>query len=319
MLKPFLFLSLLLISIQQSHAQEKLSLKDAIGIALKNNYSILISENQTQIISNNNTPGNAGMLPTLGINAAGNKSVNNVKQNYSTGLEVNKDNVSSNNLTAGVALNWTIFDGFKMFATQNKLQELQSKGDLNLKIEIENTVANVISSYFDVVRNNELLKAMEKAIEIYQERVRISETKYNIGSSSKLNLLQAKVDLNEQRSVQLKEKTALGNSKNNLNQLLGRAIETDFVVTDSIIITYHPNQDELKKTLTARNNTLLSAQKDIRIASYSIKELESLRYPKIGLGAGYNFSRVENNAGLFILNQNAGPTYGFTLTWNIFN
>ncbi len=319
MLKRLFILLLFFCFTLQLHAQERLSLADAVAIALKNNYSILISKNETEIDANNNTAGNAGMLPSLNINAAGTKSANDTKQSYSSGLEVNRKNVSSGNLSAGAALNWTIFDGFKMFATQNKLRELQSKGELNLKIEIENTIAQVISSYFDIVRYKDLLKADQNAIDIFEERVKISDTKFNIGSSSKLDLLQAKVDMNAEHSAQLKDKTSLGKAKINLNQLLARALDTDFDVSDSIVITYQPKLDELRKTVFNQNSTLLSAQKDLSVSSYTIKEIESQRYPKIGLGASYNYSRINNEVGLILLNQNAGLNYGFTFSWNIFN
>ena len=300
-------------------AQEKLSLAVAVSIAIKNNYSILISKNESEIAVNNNTIGNAGMLPSFNVSADGTQFANDTKQSYSNGLEVDKKNVASNNIQAGADFNWTIFNGFKMFATRNKLAELQAKGGLNLKTEIENTIAGIINSYFDIVRNKELLKSAQSAIEIYEERARISETKFNIGSASKLELLQAKVDLNAQRSALLKNKTALNNAKINLNQLLARPVETDFDVSDSIVITYHPKLDELKKTIIERNNTLLAAQKDLSVSSYSVKQIESLRYPVIGLGAGYNYSRIKNDAGLILLNQNNGLNYGFTLRWNLFN
>ncbi|MCX6292568.1 MAG: TolC family protein [Bacteroidetes bacterium] len=302
-----------------AEAQEKLSLTDAVSMALKNNYSILISKNTAVIATNNNTAGNAGMLPSLSLNAAGTKSSNDTKQNYSSGLEVDRKGVPSTNVSAGAALNWTIFDGLNMFATQSKLKELQEKGELNLKLEIENTVAQIIASYFDVVRHKEILKAYENAIDIYKERVKIAETKFSIGSASKLELLQAKVDLNAQRSALLKERTAFNNSKNNLNQLLARAVDIDFEATDSMVIAYQPKLDDLKKTVRERNYSLLSAQKDLNISSNVIKQTEAQRFPKIGVNANYNYTRAENNVGFLLLNRNLGFNYGFTLSWNIFN
>jgi len=301
------------------HAQEKLTLADAISIALKNNYSILVSKNELEMAANNNTAGNAGMLPSVNAAASGTHFSNDTKQSYSTGLEVNRTAVPSSNLSAGAALDWTVFDGFKMFATKGRLSELEGKGSISLKIEIENTLEKVISSYFDIVKNEELLKAAQEAIDIYQERVRISEAKFNIGSSSKLDVLQSKVDLNAQRSEQMKEQTALYNAKINLNQLLARPSETDFEAVDSIVISYHPKLDDLKKSVMTQNNSLLSAQKDLNISSFALKETESQRYPKASLGAGYNYSRVSNGVGLILLNQNTGLNYGFTVSWNLFN
>lgn len=314
----FIFL-LFLAAVNQVHAQEKLSLADAVSIALKNNYSIVIAKNESEIGANNNTAGNAGLLPSLNLNAAGSKSINNTKQDYSNGLEVNKSNVQSTNLSANAALEWTIFDGFKIFATRSKLRELQAHDELISKIEIENTLTKIIASYFDIVRHKELLKADQDAIDIYTERARIAEEKFNIGTSSKLELLQAKVDLNAQRSARLKEQTAIYNAKVILNQQLGRTVDTDFDLSDSIVITYQPTLDELKKTFGSRNNTLLASQKELTIASYTSKEIESQRYPQLNVGANYSFSRLKNQVGFVLLNQNQGLNLGFNITWNIFN
>ncbi|HEY4799587.1 MAG TPA: TolC family protein, partial [Bacteroidia bacterium] len=214
-------------------SQENLSLEQAIQIALKNNFSILIAKNNSDISSNDVTYGNAGMLPQVGLSAAGTKASNNTHQNYTSGLEVNKSGVGSTNISSGVSLNWTLFDGLRMFATYDKLKELKAMGELNLKIEIENDISKVINAYYDVVRQKQLIKATSDAISIYEERQKIAEAKYSIGAGSKLEVLQAKVDLNSQKSQLFKLQTALFNVKASLNQLLARTPETDFMTADS--------------------------------------------------------------------------------------
>src|SRR4051812_7501318 len=83
------------------HAQERLSLQDAIGIALKNNYSILISGNNYEIAKNNNTVGNAGMLPSVEGVAGNNKTVNDTKQEFSDGRSIDKSGINTKNVNAG--------------------------------------------------------------------------------------------------------------------------------------------------------------------------------------------------------------------------
>ena len=319
MVKHFFFFLIFLGVVHPMQAQEKLSLADAINLALKNNYAVLISKNNAAIAANNNTIGNAGMLPSLDLNAAAYQSINKTNQNYSNGLEVDQNKVQSTNLNTGAELQWTIFNGFKMFATHSKLKEQQDRGELNSKIEIENTIVDVIVSYFDIVRLKDLLKAVENALGIYSERVRISETKFNIGSASRLEVLQAKVNLNAQRSLMFKEKTALHNSKVILNQLLGRALDSDFDAVDSIVISYRPKLEELRMTFVNQNNSLLAAQKEMNIASYSLKEIESQRYPILAVGINYHYTRIKNEVGFVLLNRNLGFNYGLSMNWNLFN
>src|ERR1051326_2896673 len=219
----FLFLSFII----KGWTQENLTLQQAIEIALKNNFSIQVTKTGSDISSNDVTMGNAGMLPQVNASVLGNTANNNTHQQYASGLEVNKSGVGSNNINSGIFLNWTLFDGMRMFATYDKLKELRSMGELQMKIEIENDVAKVINGYYDVVRQKQLIKATSEAISLYQEREKIAQTKLNVGSGSKLEVRQAQVDMNAQRSQLMKLQTALYNAKANLNQLLARTAETD--------------------------------------------------------------------------------------------
>src|SRR5690242_4298756 len=174
-MKRFFPAVFLLIFSSNAFAQEKLSLSDAIATALKNNYGILIAHNQEEIAKNNYTIGNAGMLPTIAATASGTTNTNNTKQHYATGLEVNRNAVNSSNITAGIGLNWTLFDGLHMFAAYNLVGEVNERQKLLTKAQIENLVQNVIDGYFNIVQQAQLLKATEDNIDVYNERLRIAE------------------------------------------------------------------------------------------------------------------------------------------------
>lgn len=300
-------------------SQEALTLQQSIEIALKNNFSITTSRLQANISNNNNTIGNAGFLPSVTLNAALSNSNTNTEQEFSSGASVKRDGAISDIVSSGVALNWTIFDGLKMFATKEKLNELEAQGATNLKIEIENTMMKVITSYYDVVRQQQLIRATKEAIKMYDERIKIAQLKFDIGSASKLDLLQAKVDLNAQKSLLLKQNTALENAKASLNQLLAKNSAADFIASDSIVVNYKPNYIDLQKNMNTKNNQLQIAQQNIAIANASIKELNSLALPQINLNAGYNFSQSKNQVGLVLLNKNLGLNTGITASWTLFN
>jgi len=317
MRRIFVFVSVFLSL--NSFAQQTLTLDQAISIALGNNFSILIAKSQSDINANDVTLGNAGMLPQVSFNASGTTASNTTHQNYSSGQEVNKSGVGSNNINSGLALSWTLFDGMKMFANYDKLKELKAMGELNLKVQIENNIAQVIRSYYDVVRQKQFIKVTSQLISIYDEREKISETKFNIGSGSKLEVMQAKVDMNAQRSQLLALQTALFNAKSSLNQLLARNSETDFDAVDSITLSYNPKYEDLKISAEKQNNALLFSEKNINASNYALKATRAQRFPVIGVNANYNFSRSENQAGFILLNQNLGFNTGFFASWNLFN
>lgn len=312
-------ISLLCLVVICSFGQETLTLDQAIALALKNNQGILIAKNETEIAKNNSGIGNAGMLPQVGLNAAGSTAINDTKQKFNNGTDVDKKGAGSSALSAGIVLSWTLFDGMKMFATHDKFNEISEMSQTNLKIEIENTVAAIINNYYALVKQKQLIKAAENDLLLYEERVKVAEKKFQIGAGPKSDLLQARVDKNELQSVYLGLKNGLGQMKISLNSTLARPVETEFNVTDSISITYKPSYDELKTSVLKQNNSLLFQQKNILVNEYALKEMNSLRYPKISLTSNYNFSQTENQVGFILLNQNLGLNAGLMASWTLFN
>jgi outer membrane protein len=312
-------LCFMLVTLATNYAQEILTLDKVIEIALQNNYGIVIAKSNSTIAINNNTIGNAGFLPQITLNA--NQSISNadIKQNYSSGLTIDRTGVGSTNVGIGPALNWTLFDGFKMFATKEKFKQLQAQGELNVKIEIENDLAKIITAYYNIARQNQLIKAMYESVKVSEERIKVAQNKFDLGSASKLDLLQAKVDKNTQKSAILKLKTDLNNSKAALNQLLARSNETDFNVIDTIPLNYKVSYNDLKTSVPKQNDSIQFVQKNILISEQMLKEVNSMRLPQIGLNANYNFSKTNNQVGFTLVNQSLGLNGGLTLYWNLFN
>jgi outer membrane protein TolC len=126
--------SALAFSIPALQAQEILSLKKCIETGLEKTYSIRISRNEQKVAENNMTPGNAGILPTVDMNVGYSGSVNNTQQYPSDGSAVvNSQNLYNSTLQAGINLNWTVFDGSKMFVSYDKLREMNQMGELHTR------------------------------------------------------------------------------------------------------------------------------------------------------------------------------------------
>jgi outer membrane protein len=308
-----LFISITLV------AQEKLTLQQAIEMALKNNYDINIVKNNAIIAANSNTLGNAGMLPKVDLQASTNLANNATKQEFSSGLTVDKSGVKSTNINAGVYLSWTLFDGMKMFATHKRLQEMETMGALSSKIQIENSVSQIIVNYYNVVRQQQLIKGLSENITISEERLKIAQKKLEIGSGSKLDVLQAKVDMNAQTSNLYRQKTNLSELKTNLNLLLARKGDVEFDVENDIPNEFKLKYDDLKSSIEKNNLELKVAQTNTAIISQTIRESKSQLYPKLNFNANYLFARSENQAGFALLNQNLGLNLGLTASWTIFN
>jgi outer membrane protein len=313
----FLFCLLLLSSSIQ--AQELLTPEQVIEIALKNNYDISISREQADVAKNNYTLGNAGFLPSVNLNASGNTSTNNFKQTLSTGVVTERNGINSNSLSASAVMSWTVFDGFKMFATYDKLQALNEMGELALKVQIENTVSSVLLAYYDVVRQKQEKKANDNSMKLYNERVQIADQKFKLGLTAKVDYLQARVDLTALQSASISQQVTIENSKANLNVLLGRKTDIAFDVIDTIIVDPAISLEELKSNAEKQNTLLKYNERNIQASKKVVQEFNGSMYPRLSLNAGYNYSRTASEAGLVALNRSNGPTVGFTATWNLFN
>ena len=244
---------LILFIFQIANAQEFLSLDDAVRIALKNNFDIQIARIDSAEATVNNTIGNAGMLPKLNLTASDNNAINDINQKYSTGIETKKSAVKSSNINASAVLAWTLFDGFKMFITKEKLNVLQEQGIIAMKDQIQDTLKEIIAAYFDITVQQQLILVQKESNKISEERVKIAKLKFENGSGAKTDYLQASVDLNEGRSTLLQYNTLLDQKRNILNQLLNRPPEQPFTVMDSIPLSDPINFKEIQSGITSNN------------------------------------------------------------------
>ncbi|MFN3134151.1 MAG: TolC family protein [Candidatus Kryptonium sp.] len=308
----------LLIFLSPSFSQEVLTLEDAINLALKNNPDVKISKNTVEIALNNYSLGNAGFLPTIDLSFGFSKSSNNTRQEYFDGRAINRTGAASNSLNLGATLNWTIFDGFYNYTTYKKLAETQELVETTSIATSEEIIANVILAYYDILRQKEILKTLKESISISEQRVKIAEEKYKVGTASKTELLQAKVDLNSDMSALLRQEIELKNAKVNLNLLLGRNPNIDFDIVDTIKIENFSLEELLSKA-NENNRSILIARKNKNLARLNLSSIRSKLSPRINFFVGYNFTRSQSQAGFIALNQNLGLNYGISLSFNLFN
>ncbi len=314
----FLLVIILIIN-NQVFPQETLSLEEAVKIALKNNYSINIARNESKIADNNSNIGNAGFLPSIDASGSYIKSNNDTKQEYFDGRTIDRNGAKSTNITAGVDMNWTIFDGLRMFANIDMLKELNRIGEDNFRAEVETNLAGVMETYYNLIREKQVLVVLKQAIEISEERVRIAESKKDVGTGSKFDLRQAQVDLNEDRSNLLREELTYEQLKVNLNQLMGREVSSDFNVTDTIVVDKNLNLDDLKNRTLEKNTTLQIAKKNLSLSEINLRLARAELFPQISLIGGYDYTKSEAEAGFIKSNNNYSLSYGVSANLNLFN
>jgi outer membrane protein TolC len=301
------------------YAQSVLTIEEAIKTGLEKNHSVLMVKNEQEIAKLQNNFGNAGMSPTVSVNANLNLATINSYQEFSTGTIQERNGAQSNNTGASVNVGWMIFDGLKMFAVKKRLGLNEQLTAIELKQEMENTVYEIVSAYYSVVKTNELIKAAKQNLSIYEERKKLAKLKYEIGSDSKVDVLLSQSNENKAKSAIVQLELQLLNAKTKLNVLLNKPVDSDFKTTDSIIVNYNPNIDELKKEVSKSNSSILMSKQSESIISQSIKEARSANLPFVQLNGAYNFTRSQSQAGFVFLNRQAGLNAGVTAGWLLFN
>jgi outer membrane protein TolC len=303
-------------------AQKVLTLEEAIANALQKNYDIILSRNDSTLAAIDYSYRDAVFLPQLNGTVTTLSNNNAQKQTLFDGTEKNKSGIKSNNITSQLALNWTLFDGMKMFIARTRAQQVLEFGELEIKDQVQNTVDTVINNYYNIVRQKQQLKAIEEQMSIDSERVRLAQYRLDVGVGIKPDLLQSKIDLNAQKALQLKQIGLIGLLKEQLNQAMAVPQFTMYDVVDTIVI----NKDiSLGDILDAadKNPSVLMAQKNIDIAKSILKETKADYYPLISFNSAYNFTRTKNqtviNSFSLLFNQVHGYNYGFTATIPILN
>lgn len=315
----FILICLTFISFNSLTAQEIITLEKSVQLALDNNYEIKIASNNSLINTTNVAIGNAGMLPTLTATVVENNRVQNSSQTLQSGVVNSLNNAKNNSLNYGVNLDWTVFDGFKMFAKLDQLKELQKLGEAQLKQTILSKINAVTSTYFDLVQQQQQLKALDSTITISNQRLALAQNRFGIGKASKLEVLNAQVDLNTDKVTLLRQKELYANTKILFNQILARDTNTEFKVIDTIRVDVGLLLPELS-ALAEKQNPQLEAQIiGLRIAELQLKQVKANRYPVIRLNTGYNLLETQASLGFATATSAKGFNYGFSASVNVFD
>jgi outer membrane protein TolC len=318
---PFGILLLFFIPVIVS-AQEKstVSLDEAIEIALEENHSITISRNLAEIDDNSATIGNAGYLPSLSLNSSYTETVENTRLDFPQ--PASSQDVSgsrSNRLNASVDFQWVLFDGF---GNRYRLKNLKSGAELGAvqsQREIELTLLQVIELYLNVSTQAQLLDVTEESVEISNQRYRRALRNFEAGGGSRVDLLNAEVNLNQDSIRVVETELSLNRAKRNLQVLLGSDPASDISVQEQIEITDRLSLDTLLPAALSQNTRLNASSIESERARLQLRQSRAARYPQISTNASYNYSRFESDAGQFTFEETDGFSAGLSFSFSLFD
>lgn len=300
-------------------AQDKLSLADAIAIALKNSYDIQLAKDNLEIASINNNIGVAGGMPVVTANAADNETITSINQKFpDPSRNVKRSGVGSNTLTANVTAGILLYNGFRVKAAKKRLEELEALNLDLLNAQIQNTIATVANSYYEIVRQQFFLKTIRKSIEVAKERVIVLQSRKEIGLANNADLYQAELDYNALVQQDEAQQLVINQGKTNLLNLIVARPDSAITITDTIVID---NKIDIQAIRAAalKNPQITAAEQQIRVNELLEKEIAALRLPTLRATTGFNLANTTSAAGFILQNQSYGPFVGLNLAIPIYN
>lgn len=319
--QTLIFLLIFLILPAFPKAQEVYDLARILKIGLENNYNIRMVRNEQAISNNNATIGNAGFLPTLDLNAGYSGTLNDTEQKLTDGTINNNNGILNQGANVGLNLNWTLFDGLSILTNYERLKEFRRMGELNTQLAVEDLIAGLTAEYYNYIRQNNQLANLRNAVSLSKERRRIVEAHSVIGSKSRLELQQARVDFNADSSKLITQLEIVYASAVTLNRLMALDdVSQQLHVTDTTIIPNRfLNKEELWKLTLQRNTNLLLSDQNKTISELDYKSIRSRNFPYLRFNAGYGYSVNFYETGNVDRQSTLGFNYGFTLGFSIFD
>ncbi|MEX0843924.1 MAG: TolC family protein [Balneolaceae bacterium] len=305
-----------------SYAQTNttLQLEDAIRIGLEKNFAIRIAENESRISENNTTIGNAGFLPVISADGSYNGRIQDNVTVYGGQLpDRNDENARTTIYDYNIGAEWTIFDGLTMFATLDRLSTQSQISEAEARYRVEVVLADIISGYYEIAGQQKAAQVLEYTLEISEERIRIAETKRDLGSGSEYDLLLARADFNTDRAALIRANTSLNQLKVILTSILGDTTTMKFSVEPDIELADKLELDALIQDAIVQNQELNIARLNERVARSEIREIRGEWFPQVNVSGGYGYSRTEASAGFSEFSETDGFRYGISARVNLFD
>ncbi len=301
-------------------SQESMSVEDAIAIAMKHNYDIRLATNATLQAENNKSIYNSGFLPSATAAADGRYSSSNATITDQLGNEREIPGVETKGYGGSVGINYILFNGGARKYQYDKLKNLYSLSSLQKKTQIENTLIEVYTTFYNVARNQEQLKTVKEAFQISKERLERVTAQQQFGQKTTLDILNARVDANKDSINLINVSVLVENNVRNLNFLLGREIHTSFLAEADVNLTEELSYLELLSQLRENNNELQQWEINQSISRQELKINQAGWLPSVSTNVSYGFNYSDNGpAGFLAEQQTTGINAGINLNWNVFD
>ncbi len=329
-------LALIFTVLPETHAQEKITLQQAVEAALKSNLQIKQAQLQESLTEQDLKQFKLALLPTLNAST-------NLNFNFGRSVDpfsyqfVNQQITSAN---GGASTGFTLFQGGQKLnqISQNKLLLEADKSNTR---RVQNDLAlNVATTYLGILNNRDLLAASGQQLDLARLQLEREQKQFDVGNKTLADLSQAKAQVATAELNVTNAQNNLDISYLNLAQLMERNPAELFEAVA-------PQIDEIGQLNTAYSAAQIYTKAvdnypDIKYAEFNalaakqaIKVARGSLFPRLdlqaSLGSGYSTGSERIRPGPdgtqirerspfgSQLNNNFNQTLGFGLSIPIFN
>ena len=269
-------------------SQDSLSLSNAIEIGLKKNYDIRLTLKNVEINKIFNNWGEAGRLPQVSINAGQNNSISDQRNNP---ISFAPYLFLSNDVSGGLAMNWTIFNGFAVRANKTKLEQLELQSENTATLAVENTIHGIILAYYQAKMQKEQLTLLNNIMTLSKEKFNQQQVKSDLGIGVKFDLLQFEGNLYTDSSNKILQNLAQRNSLRNLNLIMGEDVDKEWDLTSKIKPDLNVKDlSTLKQEMLSNNTNIKNQYINIALTQQDISLAKSQFFPVVSFSSGLNSS-----------------------------
>jgi Outer membrane protein len=312
--------ALLALTVSLGSSAQIMTLKDCLETGIRESYQIRLVNISEEKAANNDSWLYAGGGPTLSATGSysGNLSSSDATL-ASDGSTVSTRSVLDHTLNAQLRAEWTVFDGFSIQATRDRMEELHNQGTIQTRVAIEDYIASLTTEYYNLVKQTLHLKNLEYATALSKERLRITSERYDMGGNSRLDMQQAQVYFNSDSARSLKQHEALGSANIRINRLMSNQdLRSVHVAADTAInlltgLDYESLYEDMMKT----NSSLLRAESNRTVAQLDRRAVQSRNYPYLRLNAAYGLTHNIYGNSNYTDRTNWGPSFGATIGINL--
>jgi outer membrane protein len=300
--------------------QQKLSIDQAVVIALENNYDIRIVSNNVEVAENNQNVKNSGYLPTVGVSAGANYSNNNANIETQAGVEQTINGIEANSYNASIGVNYVLFNGMNRKNAFEKLKRSYDLANVQRQVQIDNTILAVYNAYYELAKSDIMQGILEESFEISKNRLRRLEYQKEFGQTTSLEILNAQVDMNNDSMSMVNGLLANDNARRNLNYLLGLPADELIQVDQNVDVSTLLDFNAISANMLENNSSAKQFELSKELANYDLKTSQSGWMPTVSTNVSYGLNNANNGPASFLARQNiTGLNAGVSLTWNIFD